>query len=141
MPHFTRIVLCLALVGITPILGCSGGKGDRPDIARVRGVVTLDGTPLADARVTFEPTHGRPSYGKTDAEGRFDLQYLAGVNGAMLGQHVVRISTHDMVPDPVTGVEKMMPERVPPTYNQKSVLTADVLKGDNDIVFELKSKK
>ncbi|WP_437206171.1 carboxypeptidase-like regulatory domain-containing protein [Planctomicrobium sp. SH664] len=131
------------VVAVVPLLlaglsGCGAG-GDLPEIGLVKGRVLLDGKPLDAARVTFEPNFGRPSNGRTDAEGNFELEYLFDVPGAAIGPHTVRISTHDMLEDRTTGKMKMIPERVPSAYNNNSVLTAEVKGGVNEINFELKS--
>src|SRR5690606_492951 len=69
--------------------------------APVSGVVTLDGKPLADAKLIFEPigddkgtAAGKPSYGRTDEAGRYTLSSpIAGEQGAAVGPHRVRIVT------------------------------------------------
>ena len=113
-------------------IGCFPGCGsDRPPLAPVGGVVTLDGKPLADAEVIFTPETGRHSTARTDAEGRYELEYLPDVPGAVLGPHTVRISRFD--PDTLI-------DSVPPKYNSQSELTAEVSKGSNELTFPLNSK-
>lgn len=122
------------------LAGC-GGQTAGPKIAPVSGKVELDGQPLADALVEFKPQSGRPSYGRTDAEGKYSLVYSQAANGAALGTYTVRISTGqegnfvagEMVSPPV-------PEKVPEKYHEKSELTAEVTSGKNIIDFSLKSK-
>ena len=82
------------------VLTACGCGGDEYPLARVSGTVTLDGAPVADARVGFEPVRqgdgldaGPGSYGKTDQQGRFWLKTLHGQQGAVVGPHVVRITT------------------------------------------------
>jgi hypothetical protein len=118
--------------------GC-GGSGGGPPLGTVSGVVTLDGQPLADATVTFTPAAGRPSQGFTGSDGRYTLAYTVEQPGAMVGDHVVRISTEGYVERPGGAVEQMK-ERVPATYNAQSTLTATVKAGTNDLPFELQSK-
>jgi hypothetical protein len=113
-------------IGLFP--GCGSG---RPPLAPVYGVVTLDGKPLADAEVVFTCEGGRHSTARTDAKGRYELQYLPDVPGAVLGRHTVRISRFD--PDTLI-------DSVPPKYNSHSELTAEVTKGSNEINFRLTSK-
>ncbi len=123
-------VLCLVLSG-----GCGGGgASDQPDLARVSGTVTLDGNPLADAMVRFYPQNGRPSSGKTDSQGRYELIYLAGTKGAVIGEHEVRISTADDDEDPL-GMQNT--ETVPAIYNKQTKLKQVVEKKDNTIDFTL----
>lgn len=78
------------------IVGCGDGN-----YVPVSGVVLLDGQPLADAKLVFEPiadadgnTGGSPSYGRTDDQGRYTLKSpVADQAGASLGKHRVRIIT------------------------------------------------
>jgi hypothetical protein len=78
------LLLCSALAGCAP----SG-----PEIAPVSGQVTLDGQPLELADVAFQPEGAeRPSIGRTDKDGRYQLSYTRGVQGARVGWHRVHVS-------------------------------------------------
>jgi hypothetical protein len=75
-------------------VGC--GKGGSPDLTPVAGVVTLDGQPLADARLTFHLANNFvPGYSsltaKTDPEGKYQLT-SQGKPGALPGVFKVAIS-------------------------------------------------
>jgi hypothetical protein len=121
-------------------LGCLGGN--VPDIGYVEGVVTLDGQPLPNAVVTFQPQNARPSYGRTDQSGRYVLVYTKGNEGATLGKHRVAISTQsDGDPDADPPIPSS-PEKVPARYSQMSQteLTADVKPGRNKVDFDLTSE-
>ena len=117
--------------------GCNRAGG--PPLGKVSGVVTLDGQPLADAIVTFAPPTGRPSQGITGSDGRYTLAYTADEQGAMVGDHVVRISTDRYVERPGGAVEQMV-EKVPAKYHAESTLTATVKAGTNELPFDLQSK-
>ncbi len=92
----------LALLAASLLPGCGGGEHYVP----VQGVVTLNGEPLADAKITFEPVGGpggvalgTPSFGRTDNEGKFVLQCpTSNASGAVVGEHRVRIITSGMLP-------------------------------------------
>ena len=127
--------LCALLFSL-PLAGCGGPE----NVASVRGVVTLDGQPLPDATLEFQPEKGRPSFGKTDEEGYYTLLYTPEHDGAEIGKHQVRISTASESTDPATGEMKTEPEKVPAKYNVKSELTAEVEAGSNEINFDLTSK-
>jgi hypothetical protein len=128
----------VAAILIPLLLVCLGcGKGDMPDLGQVEGTVTLDDAPLANAIVTFQPEHARPSYGKTDSSGHYELVYTDGNNGAVLGTHTVTISTK-ADGDPDQGI-KSAPETVPSKYNTTTELTATVEAGDNTADFKLES--
>ena len=58
------------------------------------------------------------------------------INGASIGENVVRVKTGDYLAD---GSGKIK-EIVPAIYNSKSELREDVKSGDNIFDFDLKSK-
>jgi len=60
--------------------------------AKVEGVVTLDGTPVQGAMVTFIPDNGeRQASGLTDADGVFQLTTFNTGDGALPGTHKVTV--------------------------------------------------
>ncbi|WP_145261324.1 DUF4198 domain-containing protein [Planctomycetes bacterium Pan216] len=136
-----RVTLVLGMMVAT---GCGGGEDNT---ARVAGIVTLDGQPLPDARLSFEPIAtgsnphpGRGSYGRTDMEGRFTLKVVGGSNGAVIGKHRVRISTYRSE-ETEMGMNVLAEEKVPPRYNAETQLVFEVpADGTSDANFELVSK-
>jgi hypothetical protein len=64
--------------------------------------------------------------------------YTRGVEGAVIGEHKVSISTY-VEGDPDSDVAAA-PERVPAKYNAQTELTREVEDGSNSIDFELDSK-
>ena len=115
-----------------------GGKSDAPPLGRVRGVVTLDGKPLQGARVTFEPiiinqedtNLSSSSSLLTDESGNYTLIYSKDHMGAVIGEHVVRVSAENK-----DGLEI-----VPAAYNTNSKMIREVESGRNTIDLELLSK-
>jgi hypothetical protein len=84
-----RTVVCLGvLVAAVLICGCSRG----PRVVPVSGTVTRAGKPVAKLIVTFMPTEGRPSWGLTDENGKFTLNYARDKDGALVGTHTVWVS-------------------------------------------------
>jgi hypothetical protein len=84
------------LLGCTIVLalGCGSGK-----FVPVSGRVTLNGNPVANAHVNFQPIHekgvndpGPGSNGQTNANGEFTLTTTTGDTGAVVGKHRVIIS-------------------------------------------------
>lgn len=128
--QFRRAVI-YSLVLLTGLVsGC--GTSSTPELAPVRGTVTLDGQPLAGATVIFEPTDGgRSSHGQTDAEGKYRLNYIRDIQGAKVGSHYVSITT---------ASEANLVERLPAGYNRQTTLTATVTAGKNDCDFELRGE-
>lgn len=125
---------------VTPLVAGCGGP-DGPDLATVEGTVTLDGEPLPDASVTFTPTEGSPSYGRTDEQGHFQLTYTRQRQGAELGEHVVEIRTYRGGPE---GDPNRTPEKVPAQYNLNATDNPDMKRtveaGHNEFTFELSSE-
>lgn len=129
------VVLALGL----SLVGCGGGS--KLPLVAVSGVVTLDGAPLPDAQVVFEPKDGSPSFGTTDASGNFRLKFDAQNHGALPGGHVVKITTFAVGDDDAPNSPTYIRERVPQKYNHKSELRADVKPGVEPFKFELVSEK
>ena len=129
--------VCASLAIALLTSGCRRG----PKLSPVTGTVTLDGKPLANAEVEFQPTQGAaPSYGTTDALGQYELRYTKDKLGAVVGGHVVRITTQTTVVDPETGEESQIPQRVPEKYNYLSELIRQVQSEPNIIDFRLESE-
>ena len=140
------------------VVGC-GPSG--PALGTVKGKVTLNGRPLPNALVTFEPEGGGPvGTGPTDAEGKFEL-YSAGRKGAKIGNHRVVITTIQeaqpaaeppgakssddpaYMAQPLGGAAdykkaEQMKEKIPAKYNQASELKQEVKAGKNEVNFDLK---
>ncbi|WP_339733391.1 carboxypeptidase-like regulatory domain-containing protein [uncultured Gimesia sp.] len=115
---------------------------DQPDLGKASGQVTLDGKPLPNANVFFQPVEGgRNSTGITDDQGNYILEYLRDSKGAKIGRHKVRVSRfvepvkgdNGKIEDP--GQKELVPDR----YNQKTELEKDVKAGKNTINLELKT--
>jgi hypothetical protein len=139
----TRYLLVLAAA-----LGCSGSKPYKT--AAVSGRVTLDGQPLAGARLTFTPERtagegllsGPESHGETDADGRYSLMTVFKDRGATIGRNRVMITTRrlERPPDNPDGpLKEVAPEQVPGRYfTEKAPLYFDVpTGGTNSANFEL----
>jgi hypothetical protein len=129
-----RSLLCPILLLV--VAGCNG-----QGLAPVSGRITLDGRPLANAVVLFEPADdrhnpGMGSTGKTDADGRYELRQIQpDREGAIIGRHRVSIRTAEH------REERSSPERLPAMYNTDSKLTCDVPPvGRHDADFNLLSK-
>ena len=97
-------------------------------VTPVSGRVTLDGKPLADARVTFFPQRAAETntsqsapeaMGLTDAEGRYQLKTVFDDEGAAPGRSRVVISTLKEEYDPANPEAPpkiVAPETVPKRY-------------------------
>src|SRR5688572_14696609 len=81
------------------------GCGQGLPVAPASGVVLLDSKPLANASITTQPiatdspNPGPGSFGRTDAEGRFELELVnPAMRGAIIGEHRVLIRPAGAVP-------------------------------------------
>jgi hypothetical protein len=85
-----RLLVPSALLLLATAAGCGPS---RPALLPAEGVVTLDGKPLAEASVVFQPAGGgRPATGITDANGRFKVGTFKPHDGALPGMHVVTVA-------------------------------------------------
>jgi len=102
-------------------------------LAEVSGTVTVDGAPVPNLQVMFEPQDkSQPSsIGVTTADGKYQLNCSSGVPGAVVGQHTVRVTTAEM--DDPAGA----PLTIPAKYNTSSQLTEEVKAGTNTIDLKL----
>lgn len=83
-----RMAIVAAIV-CAGLVGCGGPA--MPKIYPATGTVTWKGKPLADATVSFVPSVGAPSDGKTDANGKFTIM-TNGLPGARAGACKVTVS-------------------------------------------------
>lgn len=131
-----RIAGAISSVLLMSLLAGCGSRG--PALGRVTGRVTLDGKPLADARIVFQPRQkGAPSVAVTDKDGRYELVYLRDHFGAVLGEHTVTISTFRQLSGTEGSRRSEIPERVPARYNDETDLVRRVNAGAQTIDFEL----
>jgi hypothetical protein len=84
---------CALAAAVVCLAGC---KSHPYDVVDVSGVVTINGKPVKDIRVAFQPTDttklnpGPGSVGVTDQEGRYTLKATGlGTNGAVVGEHAI----------------------------------------------------
>ena len=133
--------LCVFPLLLPILAGCGGGPYN---VAPVSGRITLNGQPLANASVSFQPlaeggkiNPGPGSGGFTDSDGRYALK-LDGTDtrGAVIGKHMVRIDlTHQ---DNSADDRPKRFKRLPARYNVKTKLEYDVpTRGTDSADFQL----
>jgi hypothetical protein len=125
-PKYWTLCFWLLLLGLL-FVGC--GKSG-PELAPVSGRVTLSGRPLEKADVVFQPDDGKPpAFGRTDAEGRYELAYKRGVMGGPVGQNTVQIRvSRELVRNP---------PKIAARFNSKSELRREVKAGQNEFDFDV----
>lgn len=110
--------------------GC--GRSDLPELGRVQGKVMLDGIPLPGVAVGFYPlSGGRQALAVTDADGKYDMEFVAGVKGVKTGPNEVIVFWPD-------GSEPTA--AIPAKYNKNSELKFDVKPGKNNFDILMESK-
>jgi hypothetical protein len=124
---FAALSVYIAVVAMSVCSGC--GDGSRFEIAPVSGAVTLNGKPLTEARIGFEPmatgdsmAAGSGSYATTDEQGNFQLSTVHGKTGAVIGRHRVWIRTIKLD----ANGKMISKEILPREYNDDTTLTFEV---------------
>lgn len=156
--------MSLALVGLPLLLGGCGGGRKGVDIQPVSGTVTLDGSPIAGATITFSPVQGgtgKAAVGVSDSNGNFSITDTAtGSAGAEVGEYELgvlwykpSVDTSQATGESVGGLDARDDNRtrsavagpdallpVPYQDPKTSGLKASVQRGDNRVELELNSK-
>lgn len=102
--HDSRFKWVAALLAcLASVAGCS--SGDQPDLGLVTGRITLNGEPLPNVEVAFQPENGRPSYGETDEDGNYELTYIRDTKGAKVGTHRVLVRTKSVDSDAIEPIK------------------------------------
>lgn len=135
------------------IAGCS----NQPELVPVTGKVTMNGKPLGNVKVDFQPdpdkgTTGQGSTGTTDADGNFKLLFQTDKPGVILGHH--RVIIVDLEPygnvfvgrgdyrTDAPGGPKETPKksRVPDQYSKlaNTPFKQEVTKGMGPVTFDVK---
>lgn len=142
-PRMRRLPAFVAALCLVVAVGCGD---DGPRLQRAGGVVTLDGAPLPEVNVQFQPSEGKISMGTTDAEGKFQLSTNSPGDGVMPGKYRAAVTSNEP-PPPMPGTPEAAAAgrpklRFPPHYRSVDTsgleyeVTAD---GDNNFAVELKS--
>jgi len=139
-------IVGLLLVGI--LTGCGGRQADYGslNLVNVSGKVTLNGEPLAGVNVLFEDEQGSYSFGTTDENGEYSLEFNSEKSGCTPGKKKVRITTGPLGDDVDSGeIDPDAPKKktkkttIPARYNQRTELVADVSSSSRSFSFDLKS--
>jgi len=142
------IVLRSVLCGSALVL--FGGCGSDGKTAPVSGIVTLNGKPVADVAVTFQPivTDGKaiagPSaFGVTGSDGRYTVKlYGTDKTGAAVGKNQVRICGYTEITDTSEeALKKANPKiNIPTRYWNEPKFEFEVpSQGTNSADFQLTS--
>jgi hypothetical protein len=116
-------------------VGVAGGCNSGPPMGDVQGTVTVNGQPLSEGIVTFDPVNGdTPSAGGPIRDGKFRVQVPVAKQRVGIVSNVIdREKTPPNASDDQIVMKKLVPDR----YNSKSTLTLDVVKGLNEPEYKL----
>ena len=115
----------------------TGGCGGPPR-AQVKGVVTVDGKPLADGSIEFFPVDGKgQSAGTSVHDGVYQVEASVGeMKVTINGTEVIgKRKAYDTPESPMIDVVR---NAVPERYNTKSELKTTLVAGPNEKNFDLK---
>jgi hypothetical protein len=153
----------MILLGVI-LSGCSGGAegGKRVPVYRVKGVVKLNGGPIAGATVAFGPKEGQPTaMGRTNDSGEYTLTTYDSGDGAAKGIYTVTVmkivgSGGSTSSEPEHGVNvapsnsHMMPQKaqsgsddgnlVPAKYGDSTTTPLSFKVEEKDNVFDIEIK-
>jgi hypothetical protein len=149
-----RLWLTFSAIGVMLIAaGCDTkpkANYGRLGLVEAGGHITLDGRPLKGAVVSFDDLSDDTfSYGLTDANGDFKLQFDSVMTGVKPGTKVVRISTSRRILGLNSSEEgavdrtsnsRKEPEQVPAEFNKNSKLIVEVVRDKTRFNLDLKSK-
>ncbi|WP_417747312.1 carboxypeptidase-like regulatory domain-containing protein [Rosistilla oblonga] len=139
-----------ATFALAMMTGCgSGGLPD--DAAAVEGVVTYQGSPVADAVVTFRSQDGFSAVGKTAPDGRYQLSSASIPGGTKIGDYQVTVVKREKLDNAMlteedpnySSQQQVAPQKpqhlVPERYSRPTTsgLEATVATGPNEINFDL----
>jgi hypothetical protein len=135
-----------APLALLALVGCADPAPPVDTLPRkaISGTVTLDGQPLPEGSIQFDPVER--ALGTTVATGGIkDGKYsIERKLGPVPGKYKVSISSIPAIkigPNEEPGPRpKQDPEKIPAQYNTKSTLTKEITDGLAPIDFELKSQ-
>lgn len=135
----SQLGLVFGILAISLFAGCGD---DSPPVGQVTGTLKLDGKPFDKGSLVFTPlAGGRPSVATTDADGNYVAYYLRGKKGVLLGKHSVAF---DITSDEALTEEQQLVLPTSAKGGPKSYKVTpaeiDVVKGKNEIDFEVSSK-
>jgi hypothetical protein len=101
----------------------------------VRGTVTLNGKPLEEGSVRFDPINGETkTSGGLIRDGSFRVQVPVAKQRVIISANVI---DKEKTPPNPTNDQIVMKTLVPERYNKKSDLELDVVAGVNEPVYNL----
>ena len=138
----SQFSIVLALFFAAIVSGCGNQKSP---VAPAKGQVFYQGKALGFGSVMFQPTAGPPARGAIQPDGTFELSTYGNHDGAIVGQHKVRIACVESQrglngprtkPGDATGGDKPL---IPLKYSHfvSSGLSVEVKEHNDPFIWEL----
>jgi len=128
-----RATTCFAAAMLLLAVGC-GGDG-RVEIG---GTVTLDGVPIENGTISFQPADGDgPTAEALITGGRYTVEVAVGQKKVAIQGYKVVGQQHVFPDDPTSPMTSKTEPIVPTKYNTDSTLTFEVTKATDDANFDL----
>jgi hypothetical protein len=124
------------------LVALAGCNSNDPKIVEVTGTLTYKGNPMPNVLVTFSPESGRPSWGQTNENGEFKLNYAKGQDGALVGKHKVWVMMRQTStvpgaePGRPAGLSKDMTEFLDKYSQDKSTKEVKIDKNTKEVKLE-----
>lgn len=138
--HLWKSVMRRSYLAVMLVLVCLASTGcGSSGPAKITGAVSLDGEPIEDGRITFEPRDGQgPTAEAVITKGSYAAEVSAGKKVIrVVGMRVVG-ERPAYAGDPNSPKIKITQNFVPPKFNEQSELVRDVATSTK-MDFELKS--
>lgn len=142
---WSRFSVLLLLTPLLGVLGCGPGY----KIVNASGRITLDGKPLKNATILTQPigteenpTPGPGSFGKTDADGRFVLEFQhEDQEGASPGPVRIKITENAKERASNDDTTEVIRSGIPLDYQEMKIEYEIPEEGTDAMDFEMKSER
>lgn len=124
-----QILVFASILLIGAAGGCDTRQWSTPELGQVRGKLTLNGDPLENVMLMFEPDEGKESMATSRSDGTFTAMYFVDLEGVKVGRCTVRV---------LPGIKGDL-GYVPPRYSSESELVFEVTPGENVFDIDLSS--
>lgn len=130
----------LFVLFLSTLVGCGVGGGSRSTVG-IKGKVTMDGKPLDEGYILFEPKDGKgASATATILGGNYESRVEPGLKIVRINFPKV-IGTEVVYPgSPDSPTREIRDEQIPAKYNSASRLEKDLTEVTGSVDFDLSSK-
>lgn len=133
-----RILIPILVISL---VGCGGVLSGKRSTVTLQGTVSLDGTPVDEGTISFEPKDGKGgSVSAQITDGNFETRIEPGVKIVKINSPKM-LRTEPAYPgSPDSPMIEVSTEQIPAKYNSPSRLEKDLTEVSGPVSFELTSK-